>query len=218
MLPLMDACAAHLRADAARNRAALVSAARSVFGEKGLDAPLDEIARRAGVGNATLYRRFPARSDLLAAVFVEHMAGQVAAAEKALQATDPWEGFSTFLIHSLQVQATDRGLADLMTSYFDDTGEIGRLRALAYDRVVELIARAKDAGVLRADFTPQDLALILTANAGVVHRTYSRAPDSWKRVAAFIVDGLRADAATPAPPPPREARVVAALRATASSC
>src|SRR3954454_19562531 len=86
-----------LRADAARNRSALVEAAREVFAEQGLDAPLDEIARRAGTGNATLYRRFPTRTDLLAAVFAERMVEQLHAVEAGLANPDPWDGFASYV-------------------------------------------------------------------------------------------------------------------------
>src|SRR3954467_14909498 len=103
-----------LRADAARNRAAIVEAARAVFAEQGLDAPLDEIAKRAGTGNATLYRRFPARSDLVAAVFAERMAAHVEAVEAALNDDDPWNGFACYIRAVVAMQARDRGIADLV--------------------------------------------------------------------------------------------------------
>ncbi len=78
-----------LRADAARNRAAIVEAARSVFAERGLDAPLDDIARLAGTGNATLYRRFSTRGDLIETVFAERMGEEIDAVEAALANPDP---------------------------------------------------------------------------------------------------------------------------------
>src|SRR5665213_304123 len=129
----MDGCSEVLRADAARNRAALVGAARAVFGERGLDAPLDEIARRAGVGNATLYRRFPSRKDLITAVFVDQMADYAQAVCLALEDPDPWHGFCEYVLHILHLQAADRGIADLLSSNLDDaSGQLDRLRAEAY--------------------------------------------------------------------------------------
>src|SRR5436309_9983656 len=103
-----------LRADAERNRAAIVQAAGVVFAAQGLDAPLDEIAKRAGTGNATLYRRFPTRSDLVAAVFAERMAAQVEAVETALDDADPWNGFASYIRSVTAMQARDRGIADLV--------------------------------------------------------------------------------------------------------
>jgi AcrR family transcriptional regulator len=215
----VDECGEVLRADASRNRAALVQAAREVFAERGLDAPLDEIARRAGVGNATLYRRFPERNDLIAAVFTDVMSHYGDLVEKALLVEDPWDGFRGYVLAVLQLQAVDRGMADLLVSYVDaGTGELAKQRARAHAGLVKLIRRAKDAGGLREDFTSQDLPLILMANAGLVRRTFRMAPTSSSRVAAFILDGLQASAATPAPPAPREARVVAAMKTNTPSC
>jgi AcrR family transcriptional regulator len=201
-----------LRADAARNRRALVTAAREVFGERGLDAPLDEIARRAGVGNATLYRRFPTRQLLVEAVFTDWMAEYARAVDDAIANPDPWTGFRDYVVHILALQAADRGLADLLaTTSGSAGGELERLRNHAYEGTAQLIQRAQDAGELRADFAHQDLALLLMANAGLVHRTAAAAPGSWRRVAAFLLDGLRAGAATPAPPAPTEVEVRAAM-------
>src|SRR3954447_25042958 len=96
-----------LRADAARNRAAIVGAARQVFAEQGLDAPLDDIARRAGTGNATLYRRFPTRGDLVAAVFADRMEEHLDAVEAGLAEPDPWRGFASYVIAVGAMQARD---------------------------------------------------------------------------------------------------------------
>ena len=86
-----------LRADAARNRAAIVAVAREVFAEQGLEAPLETIAARAGVGIATLYRRFPTREKLVAAALTEKVAEYAEAAEQALAVADPWDGFAGFV-------------------------------------------------------------------------------------------------------------------------
>lgn len=94
-----------LRADAARNRAAIVEAARAVFAEHGLDAPLDDIARLAGTGNATLYRRFPTRGDLVEAVFAERMAEHLEAVQSSLADPDPWEGFASYFRAAAAMQA-----------------------------------------------------------------------------------------------------------------
>src|SRR3954470_1181492 len=125
-----------LRADAARNKEALVEAARAVFAELGLDAPLDEIAKRAGTGNATLYRRFPTRGDLVAAVFAERMAEHVQAVEVALQAPDPWAGFCSYVQAITTMQARDRGIADLVTMDVSAAPEIEQLRTRAYEGVL----------------------------------------------------------------------------------
>ena len=104
-----------LRADAARNRAAIVAVARDVFAEQGLEAPLEAIAARAGVGIATLYRRFPTREKLVAAALAEKVAQYAEAAEQALAAADPWAGFAGFVQRICELQAGDRGLCDLLS-------------------------------------------------------------------------------------------------------
>ncbi len=207
--PMTDAARPGLRADAARNRDAIIAAARPVFADHGLGAPLDEIARRAGVGNATLYRHFPTREELVQAALLGPMAEYLAAAEDGLADPDPWAGFRDYLLRLCQLQARDRGLADLLvTTIRTPSGELERVRGAAFELSQQLITRAQDAGQLRADFRHQDLPLLLMANAGLVQRTQGGAPDSWRRVAAFILDGLQARAATPAPPPPSERAVL----------
>lgn len=178
-----------LRADAERNRAALLVAAREVFGEHGLDASLDEIARRAGVGNATLYRRFPNRRELIAEVFAERMIEYVEFAEHALREPDAWVAFVGYLSKLCELQATDRGLSELLvTTTFDDDARLIELRATAQRRTNEVIRRAQAEGGLRPDFTRKDLLLLLTANAGVVQR--SPDPNAWRRQLALLIDGL----------------------------
>ena len=180
-----------LRADAQRNRAALLAAAREVFGEHGLDASLDEIARRAGVGNATLYRRFPTRRDLIAEVFAGQMAGYVELADAALAEPDPWTGFTGYLRRLFEIQATDRGLSELLvTSSFDEDERLAALRATAQRGATEVIRRAQDAGRLRADFTRQDISLVMRANAGVLRSSAN--PQAWRRHFALVLDGLGA--------------------------
>jgi AcrR family transcriptional regulator len=105
-----------------------VDAARAVFAEQGLDALLDEIAKQAGTGNVTLYRRFPTRSDLVAAVFAERMAEHRDAVNAALADPDPWEGFAAYLRAAAAMQTRDRGIADLVTMELTTAPEIDQLR------------------------------------------------------------------------------------------
>jgi AcrR family transcriptional regulator len=183
--------AVRLRADAERNRVALLAAAREIFSEQGLDASLDEIARRAGVGNATLYRRFPTRQDLIAAVFADRRATQVEMAERALKQPDPWVGFVYYVTSLCELQAMNRGLGELLLSVnFDGDERIAQLRATAQRRAREVIKRAQDAGGLRADFDLQDLMRVMMANGGVIRG--SADPDGWRRHLTLVLDGLRA--------------------------
>src|SRR5450759_2525978 len=178
-----------LRADAARNRRVIVETARELYGQRGLDAPFDEIAKIAGVGNATLYRHFPSRCALVAAVFADTLRRIVDAAAWALDNPDPWDGFAEHIRFLCQLQATDCGLADLLTTEVTGAPELEELRTRAY----------------------QDLVLLLMANAGLVHRTADAAPNAWNRFIDLALDGLRTAAATPAAPSPGRAAMHRAM-------
>ena len=193
--------AAPRRADAARNRRALVRAGRSVFGERGLDAPLDEIARRAELGNATLYRHFPSRCELVVAVYVETLRDIVAASERALANPDPWRAFTGHVTFLCELQAANRGLADLLTTRVRGAAELEELRAQTHDGFVRITERAIAEGSLSPDFRPQDLVLLLMANAGLVHRTAGVAPTAWRRLLSYTLNGF----ATASVPPQRPA-------------
>jgi AcrR family transcriptional regulator len=201
-----------LRADAVRNRTAIVEAARQVFAERGLNAPLDEIAQRAGTGNATLYRRFPTRGELIAAVFAERMAEHLAAVDLALAMPDPWDGFVSYVRAATAMQARDRGIADLVTMDVASAPDIERLRSQAFDGLVELVERAQRAGVLRRDFVTQDVVVLQMANAGLVERADGIGAVASARLTHLLVDGLRAEAATDGPPPPSVRRTRLAMR------
>jgi AcrR family transcriptional regulator len=204
--------AGRLRADAARNRQAIIATAREVYGQRGLDAPLDDIARAAGVGNATVYRHFPTRCALVAASFADTLRRVIDHAEQALLDPDPWSGFCAHVTFLCRLQATDRGLADLLTTQVSAAPELEDLRGDAYRAFIRLADRARAAGALRADFVAEDLVLLLMANAGLVHRTAEAAPGSWQRFIDLALDGLRSEAATPAAPPPSADAVQHAMR------
>lgn len=201
-----------LRADAERNRQRIIDAARDVFAERGLDAPMDAIAERAGVGQATLYRRFPQRDDLIVACFEPKLAEYAEAAEEALRASDPWEGFCEFVERFCGMQAADQGVQDVLTTTFPTARGVEAQRAKAYEGATELIQRAQAQGSLRKDFVPEDIVLLLLANAGVVRVMRRSAPDAWKRFVGLMLDGFRADCARPLPPPPTPAQTYRAMR------
>jgi AcrR family transcriptional regulator len=194
-----------LRRDAARNRERLVAAAREVFAERGLDAPLDEVARRAGVSIGTLYNRFPARADLVRAVFADREETVVRIAEHALGLADPWAGFTHFVEQICRLLAADRGYNDLA----------GRRAGPPRGHVLmtRLIEQAQLAGALRADFTLADMAFVTWAITRTIEATADVSPNAWRRHLAFILDGLRAPAAHPLPEPPmRDADVARLMR------
>ena len=198
-----DGAPRRLRVDAERNRVALLTAAREVFAEQGLEAPLEEIALRAGVGIATLYRRFPTRGQLVAAALVDKIAQYAEAAEQALAIPDPWAGFASFVERICELQADDRGLSDLLSMTLPTDDRIEQLRKIANQRVARLVARAKATGRLRQEFVAEDLLVLLVANASVVHVTRQDAPEAWRRFVGLMLDAFgqtRESSALPAPP------------------
>ena len=200
-----------LRADATRNRVAILSAAREVFAEFGLRAPLEEIARRADVGIATLYRRFPTRERLVAAALIEKVSQYAEAASEALADPDPWEGFAGLVRRICELQAGDRGLSDLLSMTLPASQDVEQIREQAHAHVTELICRAKAARRLRSDFTSEDLLLMMVANAAVAHVTRVDAPDAWRRFVALILDGFQYSGGEPLPEAPSTAQITSAM-------
>jgi AcrR family transcriptional regulator len=190
------------RRDALRNRALLVSAAREAFAEHGVDARLDEIARRAGVGSGTLYRHFPTREALVEAIFAERVGEFLALAEAGLAEPDAWAGLVSFLEATLELQRSDRVLKEIFLRYPPGEGRLAETRAQMRAQFDELIGRARDQGALRPDFTVSDLALLLWSFAPVIDATADTAPEAWRRHLHLLLDGLRAEAATPQTQPP----------------
>ena len=201
-----------MRADAARNRDAILESARQVFAESGTDAALEEIARRADVGIATLYRRFPTREDLVEAAFEPRLRAYEAAANRAGAAADPWEGFSGFVRDACSMQAADAGCADVLALTFASTARLDRQLRAATAGLSDVVQRAKAAGALRTDFVLEDLVLLLMANAGVVNATKGHAPRAWERFTAYMLDAFRAPGTSPLPGPVGPARLARAVR------
>lgn len=191
-----------LRRDAERNRTRIVTAARQVFAARGLDAPLEEIARRAGVGIATLYRRFPTRQALIEEIFSTRLEQTVQAAEEALAMEDAWEGFSIYLFRLCALQADDCGVRDVLRMTFPTAKGLEETRARGYVLTVQLIDRAKEQGSLRDDFSPEDLVYLLIANGAFVAASSRIKPTAWKRYVALFLEGCRAERAHPLPEPP----------------
>ena len=200
-----------LRVDAERNRGRIVEAARAAFAERGLDVPLEDVAGRAGVGIATLYRRFPTRDDLIAACFERRLAEYARAAEEALDAPDGWTGFCTYVERICGMQAADRGLKDVLTRTFPNAKALEANRARGYDLLLQVIERAKADGRLRSDFEPEDHVLLLMGNAGVVQGAGDAAPDAWRRYVGLMLDGFRSECATPLPPAPTPRQMLRAM-------
>lgn len=199
-----------LRADAAANRDRILDAAAELFASRGISIPLDEVARRAGVGVATLYRRFPTRADLVAATFERNISRFTDAVDRALANPDPWQGFRGLVFALCELQASDAGLRDMLTTAFPSSSVVEQRTAEAVELLRTLMARAQREGGLRADVTVADVVVLLLANAGVVATTGETAPDAWRRFAALMVDAFRTQPAGTGdalPPAPQEAQL-----------
>ncbi|MEV0272778.1 helix-turn-helix domain-containing protein [Hamadaea sp. NPDC050747] len=202
-----------LRADAARNRDRLLAAAGEVFAERGLDAPLEEIARRAGVSIGTLYNHFPTRDSLFDAIFPARMAVLDAAAARALADPDAWAGFVAFTETLFALHAEDRGLNDALAQRVPLSPGVVDACHRCFQHIEQLVARAKQSGALRDDFEVADYAALIWAMSQVIRESAGSAPDSWRRTLAFFVDGLRSGAAHPLPVPALTPKQLAAIMA-----
>ncbi|MEU2057454.1 TetR/AcrR family transcriptional regulator [Streptomyces bungoensis] len=190
------------RRDALRNRRLLADTAREVFAEQGLDAPLDEIARRAGVGNATLYRHFPGRAALVDEVFRDALTETTAAGERARTAEDAWTGLTQYLRTVFAGLAADRGTNDLMTTSLEGVTSLESIHAHNRETIDVLLRRGREQGTVRPDLTTEDLLFTLAALGRAVPALTTAAPDAWLRPLTLLLDGLRAGPATPPLPAP----------------
>ncbi|MBV9795544.1 MAG: TetR/AcrR family transcriptional regulator [Actinobacteria bacterium] len=204
-----------LRSDAERNRAQIIKAARAAFAESGLEAPLHGIARRAGVGIGTLYRRFPTRGALIAAAFAAEMEEFAAAVDDAVAEPDPWTGFCRYVETMTRMQARDPGFRDLVTLSSPAAGEFETLHRRTYAGIKTLVERAQRAGALRADFVPEDIVMLLMANQGVIMGTARTAPRTQPRLVAYLLQAFAASGAgapPPLPPPPSRRQIQRSLQ------
>jgi len=211
MVPSKTQKAPSLRADAELNRERIVEAARELFAERGIDVTREEIARRAGVGMATLKRRYPTQADLVAGAFEEKMWLFASGARKALDDPDPWHGFCRYVRSLCSMQLSDRGFSDVLTMTFPSVGRFEAARLQAFEDFSELARRAKDAGALREDFVPEDLIILLMASAGVVAATGKLAPRSAPRLVGYLLQAFAAPGGGQLPPPPSSAQMYKAV-------
>ncbi|MEA2125612.1 MAG: hypothetical protein QOI80_2394 [Solirubrobacteraceae bacterium] len=188
-----------LRADAERNRTRLLDAARTLFAERGLDVSMDDIAREAGVGVGTAYRRFRSRDEIVDALFDESFAAMEARAAAAEADPDAWHALVQFFTTSMRHQAKDRGFKQLLFSSAEGHEKVTRMRGRVIPLIERLIARAKAAGDLRDDVDVADFT-VLTFMVGAAVEFAAPVDDTlWERYATLLFDGLRAGRTTPLP-------------------
>ena len=190
-----------LRRDAVENRERLLAAARELFAEQGFDVTLDDIARHAGVGVGTAYRRFANKGELLDALFAEQTVEVAAAADAGLADPDPWHGLVSYLERSLGLQLRDKGLAQIVSGDRISVDQHDWNREVMAPKNRALIARAREAGVLRGDVTGTDLTFIQVGLNAIMTRSRDAHPDLYRRYLYLMLDGLRAQPGNPTPLP-----------------
>jgi AcrR family transcriptional regulator len=197
----LPAAPERLRADARHNRDRIAEVARDLFAARGLDVPMAAIARRAGVGIATLYRHFSTKEALVGDVFAEKFAACASVVDDALADPDAWRGFRTAVERVCALQADDHGFSAAFVAAFPAPDAHERERARAVEGMAELTRRAQAAGRLRADFVPADLALLLAAISGVIAAAGAAGPAASKRLVGYLLGAFDAEGAGPLPPP-----------------
>ena len=191
MIVVMSEPAPPLRRDAERNRQLLLRTAYELMATHGLDVTHEEIARAAGTGMGTVYRRFPDRQDLLDALFSEHIAAVIGFAEQAAQRDDAWAGLTWFLEQQLELEAGSRGLGELLRGQRQSSELVSRANARMTPLVADLVARAVDAGQLPPGTTPGDFAAAHLMVGSVMDASRGFAPHLWRRALAIALAGLR---------------------------
>ena len=194
-----------LRADAQRNLVRVLDAAREVFAEQGIDAPVTEIADRAGVGVGTIFRRFPTKDDLLVAVVEQRSQQLIEAADLALESPDPGAALRGFMETATAMQISDVCWCEAGAELFEREG-IRELTDVLVGKIGELLTSAQTAGQIRSDVRALDIPVLLMAVAKSGLMLEDAVPGAWKRYLAIILDGLRPEAARPLPRGPLSRR------------
>ncbi|MFF2555262.1 TetR/AcrR family transcriptional regulator [Nocardia sp. NPDC058058] len=205
---MTDRLSQSLRSDARDNQARILDAARVVFAESGLGAPMREIARHAEVGPATLYRHYPTKQALIEHTFAEQRRACHRAVRDALADTDPWRGFENLIERICELHAHSRGFADAFMSAFPEAMDFTADRTRTTLAIAELARRAQHTGQLRPDFVVDDLILMLMAHRGLHDAPQPVRVAASRRFAAYVIEAFRA---TPKPEAPKQFPPVARL-------
>jgi AcrR family transcriptional regulator len=189
-----------LRADAARNAERILRAARDVYGELGPEAPMEAVARRAGVGERTLYRRFPTKGELARAALDQCIAEDLTPTIEAVRgADDPLEGLAQLIDAAISLGAREHNLLTAARRAGSLTPDVS---TALYDALNDLVRRGQQAGVVRADLVPADLPRMIAMLHSVLW-TMDSDDDGWRRYVALMLDAISAEGHRPLPPAAR---------------
>jgi AcrR family transcriptional regulator len=181
-----------LRADAERNREHVLKVAQEVFAAEGLAVPIDEIARRAGLGVGTLYRHFPTKEALFLAIVVERMEHLVADARAKASAPDAGEAFFGFVSRMVSEGSSKRDFMDALSGSGADLGRtLAGIKASYRTALAVLLQRAQDAGAVRRDVSVLEIHALVTGTFASLDRLGKDAAQARKRLLAIVCDGLR---------------------------
>ncbi|MGW3728420.1 TetR/AcrR family transcriptional regulator [Streptomyces sp. NPDC000851] len=179
------------RADMVRNRRLLLDAAAATFAEHGLDASMGEIAQRAGLAKGTVFRHFPTKEDLLAAIMLQLLDRLAASADRLLEADDAASGLREFMTDGVEALAADRAFCEVIGRPSLQNSVVRDAIADLCVAVEALTARAREQGAVRGDITGTDIVLLL----GGIHQTaaplLATQPQAWRRYLELTLDGLR---------------------------
>ncbi|HEY1179883.1 MAG TPA: helix-turn-helix domain-containing protein [Phytomonospora sp.] len=179
------------RKDARRNRAQILDVARALLAERGLAADMREIAAACGVGVGTVYRHFPTRDRLLAAVLAEDAAAWTEATEPALADPDAWRGLRVFAEATLGLMARHRAMLDGLSAA-ENQEAFDACRDHLAAVLGDLVGRAQEQGRLRRDVSAHDVVVQVMALGRAVELTEPREPGAWRRHLGIVLDGLAA--------------------------
>jgi AcrR family transcriptional regulator len=182
-----------LRADAQRNLELILEAARTAFAEGGLDVGVEEIARRAGVGKATFFRRFPTKDALVVAVLEGFVDELVAAADRAVALDDPLDGLRQFILDNARMQAYNTGFFDAMSARYNGCSFPVELTDRTLTAVGRVLEPARAAGLLRDGVQAGDLSTMLKMLGAAIRPMPGVlvAEEAWTRYLELLLSGIR---------------------------
>ncbi|MCJ0901956.1 TetR/AcrR family transcriptional regulator [Rhodococcus sp. ARC_M6] len=192
-----DCTPPRLRADAKANLERILYSARAVFGAQGLDATLADVARHAGVGVGTVYRRFASKDELIQALFDTRCAEIESLATISLEAPDAWAGLVHYLEEISLRMSDNRGFGDLLMDSRFESDAFSKARASITRSTAALVNRAKAQGTLRSDFEINDVPLLMQTIKMAQNFGGDEAPQAYRRVLGFMIDGLCSSRSAP---------------------